>query len=167
MAYRRADEASDLSSELIYLPLTDDDGAAFGWALLIFGGGTIAGALIAGSNLPNVGGAVIVAAVALAAIVYFFRRRTRGIRLRIARGDLSIFDHGKLRASFALSRLENVIVDTDTVDWGRIVLVREPPDPLVPLTASDVPRHDCIEWAAKIRTFLRANGWTPPDERPV
>jgi hypothetical protein len=51
------------------------------------------------------------------------------------------------------------------IDVSRIVVVPEPPDEPVPLTAQRVAHLEAVEWAGKIRAFLRAHGWVPHDER--
>jgi len=90
-------------------------------------------------------------------------------------------------ATVPLEMLRNVELDTQEVERGqsvlnpdgvtsthkggmsvstsRITFVRAEPKSPVLLEETYRAHVLCIEWLGKIRTFLRANGWVPEDER--
>ncbi len=51
------------------------------------------------------------------------------------------------------------------VDIARIVFDVDGEPGLVPLTQAHSAHLECVEWLGRIRTFLRAHGWVPADER--
>lgn len=132
--------------------------------IFIGGGGVVAGALVA-IHSPTWGGIVMLASIALGILAFIWLRRGRRIVFTVTRGEIVVLDGAFVRTRIAIHRLENVIVDGD-LHHACITLVPEEPQQRIELTNKSIARDDCVEWAAKIRAFLRANGWTPLDERP-
>ncbi len=142
-------------------------------------------------------GALVFMLVVVAWSVWRWRRTRQGkaIVFRVEHGELTVSvrtARGGARplvAKLPLMRLRDVTLDTkaitpvtrDTsisaiavqakihgeVDVARIVLVPMAPHEPVPLTEEHLAHMDAVEGAGKIRTFLRAHGWLPEDERGV
>jgi hypothetical protein len=174
--YREAPPSSQVMArerELVYLPRTDVYAfSSLAFAVFIFSTGVLMGGVVAASISPNIGGAGILVATIAPVVMLLVHRRPARITLRIEQGDLFVEERGRLRANIALNRLRSV--DIDSGGWRRgdvgpgcIVLVPEEPQPRLALTARRIPHEDCVEWAAKVRTFLRLHRWMPVDERPV
>ena len=112
------------------------------------------------------------------------------ISLRIEEGVLVVSRPGKPDERVWFDSLTDVALDTRSiqevqrntslasatvgttlaprVDVGRIVLVCDWGDDephRIPLGERESAHMDLVAWASKIRTFLRANGWLPLDER--
>jgi len=139
---------------------------------------------IAGPTVAVVG----MVASAIAAI-WWWRRAPNlgGVVLRVERGELWVTSENRTMATrFPLAEVD-VELDTKTIqkvqeggsaipamrfidatvgpdlDVARIVVVGR--SERLPLTDDSVPYMEATEWFAKIRVFLRKNGWVPGDER--
>lgn len=163
-----AEEVVDVERrDLVYAPRDPEFGAA---SLPSYAGGfiamagVIAAALVAGKS-PNFAGALILAGIVIGVVVWRLLRRGKGIIFTVVRGELFVRQRAFVRTTIALHRLEDVIVDGD-MHHACITLVPEEPQRRLSLTPKNIARNDCVEWAAKIRAFLRAHGWTPLEERP-
>jgi hypothetical protein len=139
---------------------------------------------VAGPNVAVVG--MIASAIAA---IWWWRRAPKldGVVLRVERGELWVSTARRSMASrFPLEEVD-VELDTQTIqkvqeggsaipamrfidatvgpdlDVARIVVVGR--GERLPLTDDSVPYMEATEWFAKIRVFLRKNGWFPRDER--
>jgi hypothetical protein len=115
-----------------------------------------------------------------------WRSEAAGIALRVASGELVLCAGRRERLRVRLSALDDVSLDTKSIrkvepgqngtlhfiqsnvgpeiDVARIVF-HVAGRPVTHLTDAFLPSIEAIEWTGKIRSFLRANGWTPYDER--
>jgi len=117
------------------------------------------------------------------------KKRSADATLRLDDGRLIVADsHGGIRIDVPLKELEDVVLDTksvqrfredtaggfpdiravhtrvgDSFDNSRIVLVTA--NISVELTERYTSSIDATEWLTRIRRFLRSNGWTPREER--
>lgn len=136
---------------------------------------------------PSAGLAGLVASAVF--LVWWWRRPTAAAAtLRVRAGTLHVYFGDRSEAeSIALRKLRDVVLDTKTiqpvmdggsaipamrvidpsigpeVDTSRIVLVARKRK--IRLTEDFQPNIDSSEWIAKVRVFLRKNGWVPADER--
>jgi hypothetical protein len=154
------------------------------WLFGLCGGGCVAGV-----GTPWAGLAIMVVVVTWAVLSWRRTQRGDAVLFRIDEERLTVTARGApLLASLPLAQLDDVTLDTkaivpatqDTstaaagvvemkargeVDVARIVLVPAAPREPVALTKDHVAHMDAVEGAGKIRTFLRAHGWVPVDER--
>jgi hypothetical protein len=156
-------------------------------AQLGMGVGTL---LLVTAGHPLVGAAILASAAGLG--LWSWRRKSAGtgLRFRIDHGDLEISDLASrvLVARMRLSDLKDVILDTKSIrkvqpgpdavpavqfihstvgpelDVSRLVLRIEGRRGEIRLTEAFLPHLESVEWAGKIRTFLRSHGWIPEDE---
>lgn len=179
-------------AELVYAS-RDQEGKVAGarTAIQIAVAGTIGGAIAAGAGLPELGAAIIVGATAFG--MWRWRRApdVTGLLLRVENGELVIIPRGskKVLMRTRLVDLRNVSLDTKSIrkvepgrdavpalqfintsvgpeiDVARIVLHVEGRRGPIRLTEAFLSHIDSVEWTGKIRTFLRAQGWVPEDER--
>jgi hypothetical protein len=163
-----AEETVDIERrDLVYAPREPEYGAA---SLPSYAGGFVAMASVIVSAFvadrsPNLAGVVILAGIVVGLVVWILLRRSKGIVFSVVRGQLFVRQRAVVRTTVPLHRLDDVIVDGDP--HACIVLLPEEPQRPFALTPKNLARNDCVEWAAKIRAFLRAHGWTPLEERPV
>lgn len=167
--YRDAPPPAEIDAaierDLAYEPRAPDDGSMPGlFPMFVGGGGIIAAAFVAMTS-PNAAAVMMVASVGAGIVVWRLSRRGTGIVLSVVRGDLVVRQHAFVRSRIALHLLEDVIVDGDD-HHACITLVPEEPHRRIELTKKNIASSDCVEWAAKIRVFLRAHGWKSLDERP-
>jgi hypothetical protein len=152
--------------------------------------GTVIGVVIAALGLPTIAIVVLLLTAAVAAWRWFRAPDVRGIELRVRDRVLLVAPRGQaplLRAP--LEDVSNVRLDTKSIqkvveggsmipgmrfidskvapelDVARIVIVCGEAPNEVRLTDAYVAHMDAVEWLGKIRTFLRAHGWEPEDER--
>jgi hypothetical protein len=178
-------------TEYVFVARERDVNAAFHrvWIrTILFGLG--GGSCVAAAVSPAAAWVVILAVLAWSIVSW---RRTKGgeaIVFRVEEGRLSITLRRRARPLLAPLSLKNVLdVTLDTksispvmrdtsiaavapqmkvgaeVDVARIVIVPRPPGEPIPITEEHVAHMDAIAGAGKIRTFLRAHGWLPEDER--
>ncbi|HEY2517496.1 MAG TPA: hypothetical protein VGI39_41770 [Polyangiaceae bacterium] len=188
-ALAEGDRSNLPPAEHLYVAHERDVNAAFhrAWITGLFGVGF--GACLAQAAAPAVGGVFVAGTIATA--VWRWRRSRKGeaFVLRVADGVLSVQQRGVaalLVDGLPLVALRDVALDTraiqpvmrDTniaavaaettvrgeVDIARIVVVPERGEPM-PLTGERVAHMDAVEGLAKIRTFLRKQGWVPESER--
>lgn len=168
--YRDPPPAAEVEVEprdLVYKPRDPEFGMASwpGFSAMFVGLiGVVGGAFVAMSS-PNLGGLVMLAGIVGAIGAWLWVRRGAGIVFTVVRGELVVRQRAFVRTRIALGRLEDVIVDGD-LHHCCITLVPEEPQRRIELTKKNIVRNDCVEWAAKIRAFLRVHGWTPLEERP-
>lgn len=156
--------------------------------------GAIAAVAAAAAGQPELAGGFVVASL-IAGWTRRRRRRgapdVAGLVLRVHAGELSIVsrDRGRVITTVRLAELRDVALDTKTIrkvepgggtipalrhlettvgpeiDTARIVFLPEPPRPAIRLTEAYLAHMDSVEQLGKIRSFLRAHGWIPEDER--
>jgi hypothetical protein len=180
----------DAPREIVYFSRDQERHVAPGRLFLqaILVSGVIAVGLSAVDH-QAIGLAAMGAAMAWAIWRWHRARDIGGVLLRVREGELTVSPRNGARSLLDVPlrdlldvRLETksihkVMRDTSIaavnvgthvgpeVDVTRIVLVpREPVEPLS-LTEAFVPHLEAAEAFAKIRTFLRAHGWVPVDER--
>lgn len=176
-------------AEHVYVAHERDMNAAFhkAWITGLFG--LTIGSCLAQATVPAVGGVFIAGSIGVAISRWRRSRKGDAFVLRVADGVLSVARRGQeapLVDGVPLVALRDVALDTRAirpvmretsiaavaaattvrgeVDIARIVLVPERGEP-VPLTEEHVAHMDAVEALAKIRTFLRKQGWVPEGER--
>jgi len=128
-------------------------------------------------------GAGILGATGIASVLRWRRRQGRAV-LRVTAGELVLTEGSDERLRVRLLDLEDVSLDTKSIrkvepgqtsalhltssvgpeiDVGRIVFHVDGRPPLH-LTDAFLPHSEVVEWTGRIRSFLRAQGWTPADE---
>jgi hypothetical protein len=192
--YRTADLPAAPSPpplEYVFVGRERDLNAAFHrvWIrTLLFGLG--GGACVATQLSPSAAWVVILGVLAWSLWSWRRTRRGEAIVFRVERGQLTVQVRGAaqpLLSPLPLRKVLDVTLDTrsitpamrDTsiaavapqmkvrgaVDIARIVVVPAAPAEPVPITTDHLAHMDAIEGAGKIRSFLRAHGWLPEDER--
>jgi hypothetical protein len=177
--------------EYVYVAHERDQNAAFHrvWIrTVLFGMG--GGACAATTISPAAAWLVIFGVLGWSLVSWRRTRRGEAIVFHVEGGQLTVAPRGSTRPLLAALPLRNVLdvtldsrsitpVMRDTsisavapqmkvrgeVDIARVVIVLAPPGEPVPLTEEHVAHMDAIAGAGKIRTFLRAHGWLPEDER--
>jgi len=87
-------------------------------------------------------------------------------RLRDVRLDTKEIQRVQGDPRFAVSAWGSPILRVaPPVDVSRIVFDLGKRSPPIELTEAYVSYSECVEWAGRIRTFLRSHGWVPQDER--
>jgi hypothetical protein len=114
------------------------------------------------------------ALVAAVGIVLALRAPSEGRTiLRVDDGQLEIRREKRkdVVARFPITELENVTLDREARSAGgraservRLALMRTDHDPVF-VPEERITTIEGQEWQAKVRVFLRANGWLPIDER--
>ena len=177
--------------EHIFVARERDVNAAFHrvWIRTVLFGLT-GGACIATAGSPWVAWGLMLGVLAWSIVSWRRTRRGEAIVFSVDEGRLTVTSRGDgrpLLAELPLKKLLDVTLDTksitpvvrDTsysavagemkvrgeVDIARIVLVPLAPAEPVALTDERLAHMDAVAGAGKIRTFLRAHGWLPEDER--
>jgi len=139
-------------------------------------------------------GHVQLAGVAMVAVLGWTILRTRrgpkaGLLFGVNEGVLTLTDGGRPLLTVPLAELEDVGLDSKSIrkvelgqdavpamrfintrvgpeiDVARIALSIAGKDEPFLLTNAFLPHMDAVEWAGKIRSFLRKHRWLPEDER--
>jgi hypothetical protein len=191
--YRSADlpPSKPPPRDYVFIARERDVNAAFHrvWIrTLLFG--ICGGACVATTLSPAAAWIVILGVLAWSLRSWRRTRRGDAIVFRVDEGRLSIFVRGArdpLLPPLALKRVRDVKLDSrsidpvmrDTsitavapqmkvrgaVDIARIVVIPAEPGEPIAITKDDLAHMDAVEGAGKIRSFLRAHGWVPEDER--
>jgi hypothetical protein len=147
---------------------SDGSGTAIGKIAVPIG----AAALLAKLVSPYAGLAGLVAAVAILVVI---RKPDEGRTVLSVSDDELTIRRERLKeplATFPLMDVLDVTTDRETTAQGqtskeRVRLVLERPSPAEPIYIPDtrITPIEAQEWYGKVRTFLRAQGWLPKDER--
>jgi hypothetical protein len=106
-------------------------------------------------------GSLLIAGSPAAPPVRIALRKLRDVRL-----DTKEIQRVQGDPRFALSALGSPILRVaPPVDVSRIVFDVGKRAAPIELTEAYVSYSECVEWVGRIRTFLRAHGWVPMDER--
>lgn len=189
----RVEAPTDARAELVYRPNDRERHVAPARNALQVGiVGGIGGVLAAGAGYPLVGGTVLVLATIGAAWRWRRAPEVAGIAIAVERGEIIVTNRAtkKELVHTRLVNLLDVALDTKAirkvvpgkdaipavqfintsvapeVDVARIVLVLDAEQAPVHLSEQFLAHVDAVEWIAKIRSFLRKQGWVPADERP-
>jgi hypothetical protein len=153
--------------------------------------GTVASGLTAMAGLNLVSWVVLASAGAVALWKWRWARDVSGLLLRVEDGDLVITTRAskEVLTHVRLGAVRDVSLDTKSIrkvepgrdavpavqfihtqvgpeiDVARIVLDLEGRSTPIRLSDAYVSHIDSVEWLGKIRSFLRAHGWIPVDER--
>lgn len=184
----RPDPAGAPPRELVYR--TGDDGPTAGRALVqtaIIG--AIGAGVAAAAGSPTIAAAILVGGGVVGAWRWRRAPARPGIAIRVERGSLEITGpRGEALVRARLADVTNVSLDTKSIskvedgnaldiairgdsrvrpelDVSRIVVTWGAAPSTVRLTDAYLAHMDAVEWLGKIRTFLRAHGWVPEDER--
>lgn len=169
--------------ELVY-PARATDWATWRWPEYVILVGVVVVTFVATQSPGWLLGAGVCTSVAF--IVRRGRIAQRGVVLRIDAGELHVNLLHRRPRQVALSDIEGVELDTRAIqrverdtsvvgqltagtrvgmpsEESRIVLVVG--EESIPLTDARTRHSEALEWAGKIRMFLRSQGWLPLSER--
>ncbi len=192
--YRTAATLADSarpSPEYVYVAHERDVNRAFHrvWIRTVLFG-CLGGACVVSYGPPWSAWVVILGVLAWSIVSWRRTRRGEAIVFRVEHGELTVTARGAAQpmlVKLPLKSLRDVTLDTksispvmrDTsisavavtqsvrgeVDIARILLVPSAPREPIALTEEHLAHMDAVEGAGKVRTFLRAHGWVPEDER--
>lgn len=145
--------------------------------------------IIAVAGHPEVAGLAIALLVGRAVVWVRRTAKVSGVLLAVKDDVLTLTDGDRPLLTVPLAELEDVGLDSKSIrkvelgqdavpvlrfintqvgpeiDVARIALSIEGRDEPFLLTSAFLPHMDAVEWAGKIRSFLRKHRWVPEDER--
>ena len=145
--------------------------------------------IIAMAGHPQLAGSAIAIVVGWTLVRFRRSAKPAGVLLAVKDAVLTLTDGSRALLTVPLAELEDVGLDSKSIrkvelgqdavpavrfintqvgpeiDVARITLsIAGREEPFV-LTTAFLPHMDAVEWAGKIRSFLRKHGWLPEDER--